>query len=76
MRGIHLQKKRMYQGVLHSIACFPKDLRRQTVEAIGCYFAESKKGWLSNYHFRKEAFPADSTAMLGGSEGPSNSYNN
>ena len=52
---------------------YPKDMTRATVKAIELNFASTKKGWLSNYHFCRETLPADVTAMLGGSEGPSNS---
>ena len=50
-----------------------RDMARAMVEAIARNFAATKKGWLSNYHFRRETIPEDVTAMLGGSEGPNNS---
>ena len=44
---------------------------KATVEAIARNFANTKKGWLSDYHFRNEtALPADGKAMIGGSQGP------
>ena len=53
-----------------------RDLDRAMVKAIGRHFATTKKGWLSDFHFRREKFPADVLAMLGGSEGPSTSKKN
>jgi hypothetical protein len=51
--------------------CLPTELKRETVEAIGHHFTENKKGWLSDYHFCRVTLPADVTAMLGRSDGPS-----
>ena len=49
----------------------PREMDKVTVEAIARKFATTKKGWLSNYHFRNEmTLPADVKAMLGGSQGP------
>ena len=49
----------------------PRDINRATVEAIARNFATTKKGWLSNYQFRREkTLPADVKAMLGGMQGP------
>ena len=49
----------------------PKDMEKVTVQAIAQNFATTKKGWLSNYHFRNETtLPADVKAMVGGSQGP------
>ena len=49
----------------------PRDMDKATVEAIPQNFATTKKGWLSDFHFCKEAtLPADEKAMLGGSQGP------
>ena len=49
----------------------PRDMDKATVKEIARYFATTKKGWLSNYHFRHETtLPADVKAMLGGSQGP------
>ena len=49
----------------------PRDIDKATVEAIVRNFATTKKGWLSNYHFRRETtLPADVKATLGGSQGP------
>ena len=53
--------------------CYPKNMTRITVKAIAWNFATTKKGWLSDYHFCREKLPLDVTAMLGGSDGPSNS---
>ena len=55
----------------HLPPCLANDLNLQTVEAIGHSFAATKKGWLSEYHFRRVTLPANVTAMLGGSDGPS-----
>ena len=49
----------------------PRDMDKVTVEAIARNFATTKKGWLSNYHFRNEtSLPADVLAMMGGLQGP------
>ena len=48
-----------------------RDMDKCTVIAIGRNFAITKKGWLSDYHFRNETtLPADVLAMMGGSQGP------
>ena len=54
----------------HLPPCLANNLNLQTVEAIGHSFAATKKGWLSEYHFRRVTLPANVTAMLGGSDGP------
>ena len=49
----------------------PRDMDKVTVVAIGRNFAKTKKGWLSDYHFRNETtLPADVLAMMGGLQGP------
>ena len=51
--------------------CNPRDMDKATVKAIARNFATTKKGWLSNYHFRNEkSLLEDVKAMLGGSQGP------
>jgi hypothetical protein len=41
------------------------------VIAIARNFSKTKKGWLSDYHFREETtLPADVLEMMGGSQGP------
>ena len=51
--------------------CNPWDMDKVTVVAIAQNFAKTKKGWLSDYHFRNEtALPADVKAMMGGFQGP------
>ncbi len=51
--------------------CNPRDMDKVTVIAIARNFATTKKGWLSNYHFRNETtLPDDLKAMLGGLQGP------
>ena len=51
--------------------CNPRDMDRATVEAIARNFATTKKGWLSDYHYRNETtLPADVKAMIGGLQGP------
>jgi hypothetical protein len=49
----------------------PRDMDKCSVIAISRNFSKTKKGWLSDYHFRNEtALPADVLAMMGGSQGP------
>ena len=49
----------------------PRDMDKVTVIAIARNFATTKKGWLSNYHFRNETtLPEDVMAMMGGLQGP------
>ena len=49
----------------------PRDIDKVTVIAIARNFATTKKGWLSNYHFRNEtSLPAEVKAMMGGLQGP------
>ena len=49
----------------------PRELDKATVKAIARNFATTKKGWLSDYHFRNETtLPADVKAMIGDSKGP------
>ena len=49
----------------------PQDMDKNSVIAIARNFAITKKGWLSNYHFRNEStWPDDVKAMLGGLQGP------
>ena len=49
----------------------PRDMGRETTKAIARYFATTKKGWLSDYHFCNETtLPADVKAKLRGSQGP------
>ena len=51
--------------------CNPREMDKATVKAIARNFATTKKGWLSDYHFRnKTTLPADVKAMIGGSQGP------
>ena len=51
--------------------CNPRDMDKVTVIAIARNFATTKKGWLSDYHFRNETtLPADVLAMMGGLQGP------
>ena len=46
----------------------PRDMGKNSAIAIACNFAITKKGWLSNYHFRNETtLPDDVKAMMGGS---------
>jgi hypothetical protein len=48
-----------------------RDMDNTSVIAIGRHFAKTKKGWLSEYHFRHEtALPADVLAMMGNAQGP------
>ena len=50
---------------------YPRDMDKVTVIAIARNFAKTKKGWLSDYHFRNEtSLPADVKAMMGGSQEP------
>jgi hypothetical protein len=49
----------------------PREMDRVTVKAIARNFAITKKGWLSDYHFRhKTTLSADVKAMIGGSQRP------
>jgi hypothetical protein len=49
----------------------PRDMDKNAVIAIGRNFAKTKKGWLSEYHFRHEtSLPADVLAMMGNAQGP------
>ena len=49
----------------------PRDMDKNSVILIARNFAKTKKGWLSDYHFRNETtLPDDVKAMLGGSQGP------
>ena len=49
----------------------PRDMDKCSVISIARNFAITKKGWLSNYHFRNETtLPDDVKAMMGGSQGP------
>jgi hypothetical protein len=49
----------------------PRDMDKCSVISIARKFAITKKGWLSNYHFRnKSTLPDDVKAMLGLSQGP------
>ena len=49
----------------------PRDMDKNTVIAIARNFATTKKGWLSDFHFRNEpSLPDDVKAMMGGSQGP------
>jgi hypothetical protein len=51
--------------------CNPRDMDKVTVIEIAWNFSKTKKGWLSNYHFRNEkTLPEDVKAMMGGSQGP------
>ena len=51
--------------------CGPRDMNKNSVIAIARNFAITKKGWLSDYHFRNEPTLSDDIkAMLGGSQGP------
>ena len=51
--------------------CNPRDMDKNSVIAIFRNIATTKKGWLSNYHFRNEStLPDDVKAMLGGLQGP------
>ena len=44
-----------------------------TVIAIARNIAITKKGWLSDYHFRnKTTLPEDVKAIMGGLQGPTN----
>jgi hypothetical protein len=48
-----------------------RELDTSAAIAIGRNFAKTKKGWLSEYHFRHEtALPADVQAMMGNAQGP------
>ena len=48
-----------------------RDMKKETAISIGRNFAKTKKGWLSDFHFRNEtSLPADVLAMVGGSQGP------
>ena len=50
--------------------CNPRDMDKCSVIAIARNFAITKKGWLSDYHFRnKSTLPDDVKAMLGGLQG-------
>jgi hypothetical protein len=49
----------------------PRDMDKCSVIAIGRNFSKTKKGWLSDYHFRNETtLPADVLAMMGNLQGP------
>jgi hypothetical protein len=49
----------------------PRDMDKVTVISIARNFSKTKKGWLSDYHFRDETtLPEDVLAMMGGSQGP------
>jgi hypothetical protein len=49
----------------------PRDMDKNTVIAIARNWATTKKGWLSDFHFRNEpTLPDDVKAMMGGSQGP------
>ena len=49
----------------------PRDMDKCTVIAIARNFSKTKKGWLSDYHFRNEtSLPADVLAMMGNLQGP------
>jgi hypothetical protein len=44
---------------------------KNAVIAIGRNFAKTKKGWLSEYHFRHEtSLPEGVLAMMGNAQGP------
>jgi len=46
--------------------CNPRDMEKVSAIAITRNFATTKKGWLSDYHFRNEtALPADVKSMIG-----------
>ena len=46
-------------------------MEKVAVETSAQNFAKTKKGWLSNYHFRNETtLPADVKAIIGSSQGP------
>jgi hypothetical protein len=46
-------------------------MNKNSVIAIGRNFSKTKKGWLSDYHFRNEtSLPADVLAMMGNSQVP------
>jgi hypothetical protein len=48
-----------------------RDMEKDAVIAIARNFAKTKKGWLSEYHFRHETgLPADVLAMMGNAQGP------
>jgi hypothetical protein len=48
-----------------------REMDKTSVIAIGRNFAKTKKGWLSEYHFRHEtSLPADVLAMMGNHLGP------
>jgi hypothetical protein len=48
----------------------PRDIKFDDNVKIGRHFAKTKKGWLSDYHFRNETnLPPDVLAMMGNSQG-------
>ena len=53
------------ENCTHLHPCQARDLDRAMVKAIGHHFATTKKGLLSEYHFRREELPADVLAILG-----------
>jgi hypothetical protein len=48
-----------------------REMDKNSVIAIARNFAKTKKGWLSEYHFRHETtLPADVLALMGNAQGP------
>ena len=65
----------MREGCTLKHPCRPKDISKETNEAIARNFATGKHGWCSKYHFRNYSMPAELDKIMGGSDGPANSKN-
>ena len=55
---------------------WPKDISKETNEAIACNFIAKKHRWCSDYHYQNYPMPPDLNKIMGGSEGPGNSKTN